>query len=118
MSIKYDYITLRHTFAEEEKKELGVAMAEASVKKESLDENFKVLKSDFKGQIDSEDAKIKMNARKLQNGFEMRPTKCQKEYQPDSREVVWYHPESMEIVKRRTMTADELQMDFGFDDAE
>jgi len=117
MSTKYDNITIRHTFTDKEKRELAVDMAAASVKKENLDESFKVLKSDFKGQIDSEDAKIKTTARKLQNGFEMRSVKCQKEFLADSREVVWYHPDLGDVVKRRTMTADELQMDFGFDDA-
>lgn len=111
---KYDNVTLRHTFSEDERRELAIDMAEASVKKESLDEEFKVIKSDYKGQIESEEAKIKMNARKLQNGFEMRSIKCEKEFKHDAREVFWYHPESGEVVKRRTMTQDEMQMEFNF----
>ena len=100
---------LRHTFDAEEKAVLSAAMAQAIGELATAEDELKAIKSDFKSRIDRLQAEINDNARKVNNGYEMRYIDCEKI--PDTTARLWtiYRLDSGEEVKKVRMTEDDIQ---------
>jgi len=102
--------TLRVNLTEMEIVEHARAAARANSELLRLEEELKAIKSDYKAQMDKEQAKLNEHSGKVNNGWEMRPVACTiyKNYQDNS--IVITRDDTGEIIRERIMSADERQM--------
>lgn len=101
---------IKHEFAEDEKKEIAIEMAQKVANLQQAEDDKKAVMSDYKSQIDGIQAGINSAATKLNNSYEMRTIKCEKT--PDWKSKVWKYVrvDTGEMIKEKAMTADDLQM--------
>jgi hypothetical protein len=101
---------IKHTFSDDEKRDIAVEMAQKVSELQQAEDNKKAIVSDFKSQIDGIQARVNNAATKLNNGYEMRTVKC--EVVPNWDKKVWEYmrTDTGEKVKEEAMTADDLQM--------
>jgi hypothetical protein len=109
---KYKNEFIKYTFTDEEKKEIAAEMAQKIVTLQQAEDDKKAVMSDFKSQIDGIQAGINAAATKMNNGYEMRSTKCQ--VVPNYPKKVWEYirVDTGLLVKEKNMTSNDLQMEF------
>jgi hypothetical protein len=100
---------IKHTFTEEEKREIASEMAQKITEANEIERQAKAVAGSFKGQIDELKAKVSNCSTKYNNGFEMRNELCDVSRDYDNRMVYYYLEGTSELVKERAMTASELQ---------
>lgn len=112
MEPKFENEFTKYIFTEPEKKDIAADMAQKIVTLQQAENDLKAIKSDYKSQIDGIQANINSSATKLTSGYEMRSTKCQ--VIPNWPKKVWEYArtDTGEIVKRKDMTSNDLQMEF------
>lgn len=100
---------LKHILTEDEIKDYGAQLARRYSEITDLEEQKKSVTSDFKARIDSANADAGVLARKIQNGYEFKNTDCEIQWDYDEKAVTVVRLDTMETVKSRPMTPDELQ---------
>lgn len=112
MEPKFENEFIKYVFTESEKKDIAAGMAQKVVTLQQTEDDLKAIKSDYKSQIDGIQAGINSAATKMTSGYEMRSIKCQ--VVPNWSEKNWEYirVETGELVKRKKMTSDDLQMEF------
>lgn len=108
--VKYSHQYVKYEFIEEEKREISIEMAEKVSRLDSLEDELKAVKSDFKSQIDQTSADMKNLASKINNGWEMREIKCIIEYDYENGIVRHIRTDNGQEVKTRKMNQEERQM--------
>jgi phage FluMu gp28-like protein len=96
-------------FSEEEKLQIGHELSTAIDKKTMLEEELKEVKANYKAKIEEQELQIRVNARFIKDGYEMRrvPVKEVADYKRKIMETV--SEETGNVLKTRKLTSDELQ---------
>jgi hypothetical protein len=115
MEKEYTNEFVKYVFSEEERRDFATEMAQKIQEKEQLESDKKSVVDDFKAQISAVEAIIGADARKMNNGYEMRQVKCEKIKDYDNRTITFLRCDTGEIVKTKDMTNEDLQM--GIDEA-
>ena len=100
---------LKCILTEKEIREAGSDLAQKYSTITELEDAKKSLMSDFKAKIDAETAEAGILARKIQNGYEIRPVECEEIWEYDLHVVSTVRQDTGETIRERNMTADELQ---------
>lgn len=109
--ISKEVLYLRHDFSAEEKLQMGSELAAAYNRRQQIDEEAKVIKSQLNDRISQVEATIGSLSRNLASGFDMRNVDCRLSFdEPNVGEVTYYGPDG-KSVKVRPMTETERQMD-------
>lgn len=106
---RQEKITIKHELTDDERKEYSSKIAELVQDASDLDAQKKAVAADFKAQIEAKTLELESIARKIRDGFEMRPELCDVIYDAVNLQVKWYRADTGELVKSRKMTADEQQ---------
>lgn len=99
-----------HKFTDPERLELANTLAQATQKLTGLEEDKKRITSDFKAQIDGEQARANSVATKLNNGYELRQTECRLLFFPKKGVKQYYRLDNGELVKEATMSSGDFQL--------
>ena len=105
---EYSFESVRHTFTEDEKRDIAVEMARKVAELNQAEDDKKAVMSDLKSKIDSLTAQVNGAASKLNSGFEYRSLKCEVDRDYKARKIIFWFDEK--VVKEKPMTSDDLQM--------
>lgn len=94
-------------------KELTNTFAE----KDHTEESLAAMKSQYKSKLEAFAATISKLVQIIASGREFRTVECWREWRYDTREVVCVRGDTAEVIERRPMRKDELQMDLEKDAA-
>lgn len=101
---------IKHTFSNDEKRDIAMEMAQKVSELQHAEDNKKAIVSDFKSQIDGIQARVNNAATKLTNGYEMRTIKCEVIPNWDKKVLEYMRTDTGEKAKEEAMTSDDLQM--------
>lgn len=107
---------LPYHFREDEMLDKGKEMARISSEVTALQNEKKAVMADFKAKIDKKNAEIGLLGEHINNGYEHRYIDCTMTYNtPNTGMKTITRNDTGEIVRKLTMTADEMQLDFEFE---
>lgn len=102
---------VKYVFTDAEKLTIGDNISAAINQKELYEDELKDIKADYKAKSERLDFEIKQNATRIKDGYEMRRTEVTEEKDYGSKIINFRSVETGEIVKSRTMTIQECQME-------
>lgn len=111
MSESQKFEMVKYVFTDAEKLVIGDNISAAINQKELYEDELKDIKADYKAKAERLDFEIKQNAARIKDGYEMRRTEVTEEKDYDSKTINFRSVETGEIVKSRTMTIQECQME-------
>jgi hypothetical protein len=100
---------VKHTFTEEEKRQIAQDMAQKVSELAQLEDQKKAVASQIKSEIDKKQAEVNISATHLNTGYEMRSVKCEVERDYKRRIVRYIRTDNGQLGREVPMTADELQ---------
>ena len=106
---------LKCVLTEEEVREASDSLARNLDELETLDDELKKMKSDFKAQLEAKEAAIRVQKNLVRDKYEFRPVRCAMVLNYTQGTVVVTREDTDEMVVDRKMRAEEKQMDMGFD---
>lgn len=106
---KQEKCMVRYFFNDDEKRDLGSEMAQASIESDGLEEELKSVKAQYKANVEQAQLTRNVAARKIKDGYEMRRLECKMEYDYVARTKTVFHPQSGEVVQVLKLSADECQ---------
>ena len=92
---------LPHVFTQSEMSDLAIDLASATQRKEAIEDRKKEANSQFKAEIDAQDAEIKRISRLISRGEELRNTEV---------EILFHTPEENKKTVRRLDTMEEIEV--------
>ena len=101
---------IKHTFSEDEKREISEAMALQVTEQKQLEGDKKAAVADFTGRIEGIRAQVQSAAVKVNNGYEYKNVKCEVERDYDRKVIRYIRTDNGELGKEKPMTSDDLQM--------
>lgn len=101
---------LRYMFTEEEIKDLGLKMAQATLKASDAEERKKAAMAGFKDEIESQQLVARKASRDISNGYEMRNIKCIKKIDYVKNNVTVTRLDTGEEIENRDIRDSERQM--------
>ena len=107
---------LKHHFSEDEKQDIGAALAKATQKKYSLEDDKKAVMDQFKSRISASEFDIKAQSLLLSNGYEFRDIECEIIRDFVLKKISFRRIDIDEIVDTRDMMPHEMQMELDFQD--
>lgn len=108
---------LKHDFTQDEILEKGTELARINAEKNGIENEKKAVTSSFKAKIDAKDAEIQELSNHINNGFEHRYVQCRVQYNdPNTGYKTIVRLDTGEIVRKESMTAEELQLKFELQD--
>lgn len=115
---KQENFMARYFFNDDEKRDLGAEMAQASIESDGLEEELKSVKAQYKANVEQAQLTRNVAARKIKDGYEMQRLECKMEYDYVRRTRTVFHPQSGEVVQVFNLSADECQGKLFIDEAE
>jgi len=106
---------VKHILSREEKLEIADELAQAIQKQKMVEDEKSIYMSDYKAEMKKCDTKVADLSRKINNGFEMRPTEVLVAYdspQPGWKRIV--NLSTSEVIREELMTPEELQQKLDF----
>ena len=100
---------VKHTFTEEEKKQIAQDMAQKVSELAQLEDQKKAVASQIKSEIDKKQAEVNISATHLNTGYEMRSVKCEVERDYKRRLIRYIRIDNGQIGREVTMTNEDLQ---------
>jgi hypothetical protein len=110
--MKTEFVTARYDLTDEEKREMGMDVAEALAEAEELKAQLDAVKKDFNSRIKTAELRASNVAGKLRSGYEMREFECVKHVDPETRMVEYIGIHTGEVLKRRPAEQADLQLTF------
>lgn len=109
---------LRHNFTEEEITQKGRKLAILSAEKISIENDKKAAMSNFKAKIDGKVAEIELLLNDINNGFGQVYVECEvRPHDPNTGMKSIYRLDTNELVRKESMSSDELQTELALFDA-
>ena len=107
--------TLKCMLDDSEMRTAGDTLARNLDELEVLEDKLKEIKADFKAQIEAKEAAAKVQRNLVRNKYDYRPVACTMVLNYTECTVVVTRDDTEAIVIDRKMSAEEKQMDLGFD---
>ena len=105
---EYSTESVKHTFTEDEKRDIAIEMARKVAELNQAEDDKKAVMSDLKSRIDTITAQINGAAGKLNAGFEYRTVNCEVDRDYSQRKIIYWYDET--VVKEKPMSSDDLQL--------
>lgn len=120
--LKIETKSVKHTFSNEEEKQLGGDLARTIAAARGIEAEFDQVKASYKAKTSEAEARIDSLSTALMNGFEMRQLPCVVRYRPEDKLKDYYleseakehakdFPNGCTIVLTEAMTRDDFQAD-------
>jgi len=101
----------KYVFSVDEIRRISAEMAEHDAQAVSLKDDLKEMQTQFKANITSAENQRTAAGQKIRSGYEYRGIECKQEVWPVERVVKYIRIDTLEEVKTRKATEDDLQMD-------
>lgn len=108
---------IKHIFSPEEKEDLANNLAQREKDKEDLTEEKKSVVKDYNGKIDFIAADISTIASKYREGYEYRNIDVVVIYDFETKQKLYAHPETNEVLDSEAMKAEDYQLRFNLKDS-
>jgi len=103
---------LKYIFSHDEIHEKGSELARLNSEAAKISDEKKSVTSSFKAQLDEKNAQIGVIGQHINNGYEHRYVECEIHYNdPNTGMKTIYRKDTGEVVKKETMTAEEMQLE-------
>ncbi len=107
---------LKYAFSHDEIHEKGLTLARLSSEQIAIDNERKAVASEFKAKMDAKLSEIEVIGNHINNGYEHRYIDCTINYNdPNSGMKSTYRNDTGELVKKESMTAEEMQLQIVFE---
>jgi len=100
----------KYIFSVEEKRKIAADMAEHDITAVNLKEDLKGIQTQFKADITSAENRRTSCGQKIRSGYEYRGIECKEEVWTKERVVKYIRLDTLEEVKTRKATDEDLQM--------
>lgn len=111
-------IDARHKFTDAERVELSEKMARFTSLKREAEDNKKASAAQYKYEIEQLESQINSICGKINEGYEMRSTKCHVEMDFDMRLKRYYSVQTGDLVDERAMNDNDLQQDLPMEETD
>ena len=102
-------IDAKHKFTPEEKVELSEQMARYTQMRREAEDAKKASASQYKSQIEEYDARLNGISERINQGYEMRSTKCFVDFNYETKTKFYYSVKTGELVDQRPMSENDFQ---------
>lgn len=103
---------LKHTFTPSERAEIADAMARGVQERDAAQNTLKTATANLKAAVASAEARVTEEAARLNTGWELRQTKCEKVFDYGSATVRLVRLDTYETVWERSLSDEERQTEF------
>ena len=100
---------IKHTFTEEEKREIASDLAQKINEKNELEQKKKEVAATIKAEIETAESQIAQLSTHYNQGYHHKNVKCRVDRNHETKTISYYRTDTGELVDSRRMTQDELQ---------
>lgn len=113
MKKRFEKVTCRYEFSEDEKKEIAMNMAIEVQKKNQLEEDKKETAAQYKEQITTCENRSRVKANQIEKGYELRPVECEIVFDYENSMIRWVRTDTGAEAKTKPMSEEQKQMKLG-----